>query len=410
MGAQFKEGMETTRPTEPSWSPVVSPPFAEKCEEVVRKILVELECKGRDPNQPSLGGAAGLALLYATAARVFGEERLQDKASEYLEFVLNGLEKVPLSVSLWGGLVGSLWALTYLEVPVEGVAEVQDQLEQHVSTASRGSVSYDLISGLVGIGVYGRSLGRDHPIFRAVVDRLIQWAVVDDMGARWATPASLLDDQRRTQFPDGLVDLGIAHGGAGVIALLSSAVPGRPELRPLLQEAVKWQRLRCLPDSRRWAGFFSPDGPALPPARDGWCYGAPGIGAAMLAAGVALGSSETMTLGREILSDVTRRSARERAIVDAGLCHGTAGTALVMMRAAQNGNDELAAFARQELAATLEYGSRAEGIGGFMSYHHESGWRLDASLFTGATGIALALLAAISSTPPDWDQLLLLSD
>ena len=52
------------------------------------------------------------------------------------------------------------------------------------------------------------------------------------------------------------------------------------------------------------------------------------------------------------------------------------------------------------------------GVGGFQSAAFtESGviWRDDSSFLTGAAGIGLALLAAITPVEPEWDRVLLLS-
>jgi len=54
-----------------------------------------------------------------------------------------------------------------------------------------------------------------------------------------------------------------------------------------------------------------------------------------------------------------------------------------------------------------------QGIGGYLSAENSPGggldWVEDASLLTGAAGIALALLAAITPIEPTWDRLLLIS-
>jgi hypothetical protein len=52
------------------------------------------------------------------------------------------------------------------------------------------------------------------------------------------------------------------------------------------------------------------------------------------------------------------------------------------------------------------------GIGGFMSFDPSDPirpWTTDAGLLGGATGIALALLAAATNVEPEWDRVLLLS-
>ena len=60
---------------------------------------------------------------------------------------------------------------------------------------------------------------------------------------------------------------------------------------------------------------------------------------------------------------------------------------------------------------TLAMRQPGKGVGGFWTYAPEKMpvWDPDPSLLSGAVGITLALLAAISPIEPAWDLLLLLS-
>ena len=59
---------------------------------------------------------------------------------------------------------------------------------------------------------------------------------------------------------------------------------------------------------------------------------------------------------------------------------------------------------------TLQMRREGEGIAGFLSWRPgDGGWAADRSLLAGATGIALALLAAATPVEPSWDRILLAS-
>jgi len=59
---------------------------------------------------------------------------------------------------------------------------------------------------------------------------------------------------------------------------------------------------------------------------------------------------------------------------------------------------------------TLEMKRDGEGVAGYSSWRpDEGGWSVDRSLLSGATGMALALVAASTAVDPSWDRLLLAS-
>ncbi|HEX8274723.1 MAG TPA: hypothetical protein VF615_18975, partial [Longimicrobiaceae bacterium] len=72
------------------------------------------------------------------------------------------------------------------------------------------------------------------------------------------------------------------------------------------------------------------------------------------------------------------------------------------------------AAARRWALRTLELRRPGEGVAGFRSWGPPRGggpsdWQDDAGLLTGATGVALALLAAATPVEPEWDRFLLVS-
>jgi len=58
----------------------------------------------------------------------------------------------------------------------------------------------------------------------------------------------------------------------------------------------------------------------------------------------------------------------------------------------------------------LQMKREGEGIGGYPAWRPaEGGWSADPSFLSGATGVALALVAAATDVEPSWDRLLLAS-
>ena len=101
-------------------------------------------------------------------------------------------------------------------------------------------------------------------------------------------------------------------------------------------------------------------------------------------------------------------------VTDAGLCHGAAGLGHLFNRLYQATDDEtLAEAARFWFRYTLELRRPGEGVAGFPSWrsNRDGGmsWQADAGFLTGASGVALALLGAVTTLEPSWDRVLLSS-
>ncbi|HKG93849.1 MAG TPA: lanthionine synthetase LanC family protein, partial [Gemmatimonadaceae bacterium] len=143
------------------------------------------------------------------------------------------------------------------------------------------------------------------------------------------------------------------------------------------------------------SAFASVDAPGLPwrPTRSAWCYGYPGVAAALLAAARAAGEPGWERAATELALRAARRPPDECGVVDAGLCHGAAGLAQIYNRLWQATGDE-----RLRRAAT-DWAHRA------LDFPVPD----DPGLLVGAAGVALALLATVSDVEPEWDRVLLLS-
>jgi hypothetical protein len=408
------------------------------------------------------GGCAGVALLYAylacaeragdaelAAARI-GEEDHAEVAMRHLDAAIEAMATRPMGAGLYGGFPGIAWTVAHIdgllrahagsaapdaeasdggddgdagaEIDGDAGAEIDDALLELVRTRPWRH-DYDLISGLAGMGVY--ALERlPHPAARAclaaILDRLDEVAERQAGGVTWHTAPELLPEHQRAQCPGGYYNLGLAHGVPGVIGLLAAmwaAGVERERVAALLEPSVAWLLACALPPGRgaRFAWTHAPEVPREP-ARSAWCYGDPGVTATVLMAGQATGNAAWIAAARELALGVAARPHAEAGVIDAGLCHGSAGLAHVLHRLYRaTGEPALAEAARAWLADTLDMRDPglSDSVAGFRSYgsigHGKLAWQPDPGLLTGAAGVALALLAGLSSVPPDWDRALMLS-
>ncbi len=387
------------------WRPLLDGVLQKQSHAALDAVAASISSRCDDPSLA--GGAAGLAVFYRYLGHARSERRHTRTAARFLHQAVESVGSTATSPSLYSGLFGVAWATVHLQ-------RTPFQAESKVSTRSIDSAlknyvghrgwlgDYDLVSGLVGLGVYALERWPSRAslaCLEGVVDRLDETATRESRGITWRTTPDLLPDELRQRFPRGYFDLGVAHGVPGAIAMLSAAYAAgvrRRKARRLLTGAVAWllgQKLR-----RNAASVFPARiGPDIPTesSRSAWCYGDPGIAATLFGAARA---AKEPTWAREALAIARRAAARpadDTGVVDACLCHGAAGLGHIFNRLYQaTGDESLGRAAREWFERTLAMPQRdATDIGVLM----------------GSSGIALALLAASTALEPAWDRMLLLT-
>ena len=369
------------------------------------------------------GGSAGYALLFDYLARNEGSNRYNKYAARFLEDAMEAVAEVQMSASLYSGFTGIAWAAAHLHNRTQNeLKEVDDALCEHVKR-SPWNGDYDVINGLVGLGVYAlerlhnrRAALTARRCLARIVNRLEEMAVETSDGLAWFTSADLLPEWQRKEAREGYYNLGLAHGIPGVIALLGHACTAgvqRRKIRRLLQGSVSWLLKQKLPPD---AGscFSSWGGPGIDrgSSRSAWCYGDPGIAIALLSAARSVGEKSWEKEALKIARRAAERPHDQAGVRDAGLCHGSAGLAHIFNRIYQaTGEILFQKTARFWYERTLQFRQPGQGVAGFQSYFPERDGTVhcvdDPGLLTGAAGIALALHAAVSSVEPEWDIFLL---
>ena len=365
-------------------------------------------------------GSAGLAVCHAQLARTRHDQRAVGTALTRLEEAIDMLATEPLTSSLYSGFTGIAWAVETVDrlLGAEGEDRNGDIDEALTSLLRRypEQAPYDLVHGLTGLGVY--ALARwPRPAaaqcILAVAEQLARRARHDRDGVYWWTPPMWKGPQRERYQPGG-VDLGVAHGMVGVIPFLARAHRlglAQQTVRPLLDGAVDWLLAHMVDTaSGPTAPYFVADEVEPGPARSAWCYGDPGVAVALLLAARDVGEPAWAAVATALAMGAANRPPDQSGVVDAGLCHGSAGLAHLFNRMYQMTSESLLAdAARFWVERTLELCSAAApGRDAAPSDVAEPAWK-GPGLLEGAAGVALALEAASTTAEPAWDQILLVS-
>jgi len=303
-----------------------------------------------------------------------------------------------------GAVVWLAWVISHihrLTGRAEHSREYLDEIVLGRVDRSPWTGPFDLVRGLAGVAVYALErlpVPRARRALESIVERLEERAERTADGYAWFVEPALLPPETRATFPDGAYDLGMSHGVGGVVAVLGAIhAEGISPTRSggLLHGAVTSLLMRRLARVQR-CGLA-------------WFDGDLGLVPGLLRAARRASRPDWA----EAAMGVALRAARSAAYPnDAGLAGGSAGTAHLFNHLYQaSGNDAFAEAARRWYAHTLELRRPGLGIGGFagMRTFRKSVTPSAPRVLDGATGVALALLAAISGQPPLWDRLMALS-
>lgn len=388
-----------------AWRPLVeSAPAREQIAELVRDIASAVDAfhaAGRATGDDH----ADRAVLRAYLAR---DATLDDPADAMTTSLVAAIDRAGSGgLGLHGGLTRTGWTVAHL-TGGDQADDVCTAIEHALLRALEGETAdFELVNGLAGFGIL--ALERNHAALATrIVDHLERLARPARDGLAWHTPASLLPAWQRPAAPDGYWNLGVAHGIPGVLAVLARFVAAgleAPRAARLVDGCAAF--LLAVPPragNRYPAWLPAPDDQ---PCRVGWCYGDLGVAFALLAAADARARDDWRTIALDLARGMARRPFPDPSIVDAGLCHGSAGAAHLFHRLYRaTGDQEFAAAARAWLDRTLAI-RRTDDLAGFPAFDHQARcFRPAGDLLGGAPGVALALHAAISEIEPAWDRLL----
>lgn len=341
-----------------------------------------------------------------------------DAAGQALAAAISGLGE-RRGPGLYGGAARVAFAVAHLSAGEDADTACEMIERSLLRFLAQPTESYDLIGGLVGMAVPvlqriadGNPSPSSEPLALTILDHLERLARPAPGGLAWHTPAALLPEWQREVAPDGYTNFGLAHGIPGIVAILARYVTAgiaSARARTLLDGAVGFLRAAARPTvGARYPAWQPMAGEAG--TRVAWCYGDLGVAVAMMAAAAATERRDLKAEALALAHGMAARSFESSQVTDAGLCHGAAGVAHLFNRLSQaSGDAELARAADRWFARTLEL-RRTDAVAGWPRGLPSAGtmtWEPATDLLTGATGVALALHAAISPIEPGWDQLLL---
>ncbi|MGE7433215.1 MULTISPECIES: lanthionine synthetase C family protein [Kitasatospora] len=392
-------------------------------------------------------GHPGIALSLLHAGRALDEPKLIDAAQALLRRSAQATAERPLSgASLYGGTAGFASVLlefsAYDRRYLPSLRRIADRLGEQIAAEPRPEpgeglpvAAFDVISGAAGQLAAAVRLcsaleaSPGDPIHTAA-ERLTEYLLrVTEPDSRqrfgWFTSPDYYSAYPgyEEQAPHGMYNLGFAHGLPGIVsALCVAAAAGIGGCGPAehLARTTAWLVEHQLADDvpgAAWPNLLrAQEETGLPvaplgqrSARAAWCYGAPGIGIALLSAAKVLGDTALEATAVGALQRVVDWAPAERHIFSPNLCHGHSGLLAVYQRAhAVTGSASFRAMAEDSLQAVLSLADEARP---YVVVDEPRRGELvdDPGFLNGAAGVLLALCGVLAPRATGWDEIFFLT-
>lgn len=364
-------------------------------------------------------GAAGIALFRLYADRYLFSEENSAVTDALISGIIDSITQTK-SYSFSDGIAGIGWFLNHIQknelqdLGLDPLLNVLDTILEAPLKHELERGNYDYITGSLGIAMY--YLGRDTDVSRALVADTIHKL---EKQAHQVSPDCIAWPLYGAEQTDQSVyDLGLCHGNASILAFLLKTHEARIEqeiVQKLINGVVNYF-LRAALGNPEISGSYWPnldDGKTVIKSRLAWCYGDVGIAITILRAGVLNGKDEWKEKAVEILEfNAKRRELGPNQILDACLCHGTAGLALLFGEAGKlSQNTLLTETAAYWLEQTLAFGTCPDGIAGYKTYfegQNESIYHPVAGFLEGVSGVGLGMIGILVPEASGWKECLFL--
>ena len=344
----------------------------------------------------------------------------EDVFNDKLEFLQQQLATGAHHHQLASGLCGQGWFIEYInqaqgdDYDPQLCEEIDTILLNTLNTAHwQGDI--EMLSGLGGFAVYAARRQRATDavdLYQKLIGHFEASAMqISDHTLSWSQPGNSLYrfNKAAPQTPE--FNLGMAHGVPGIIAALLPAlkIPALYQrAKSLLLQSCDWLMAQETTQADK-VSCFSSSCNDHKGSRLGWCYGDLTIALTLCRVGKALEHPAYIDKAKQISLHAANRDSKTGMINDAGLCHGSAGMALIFQLLNQHLDQPyLLKAANYWLQYTLSL-YQQEGLTGFHMYCGLSRTtREDTGLLEGYAGIGLCLLTALGADA-DWVDCLLMA-
>lgn len=352
-----------------------------------------------------------LLFLYYYAKYI--DNSLDKIVESYTENLVNNINSINRH-TFCSGLSGILYLFEllreeeFIDIDLNDVEKIFDN---YMIQAIKGDISnknFDLLHGSLGVLIYFLKKNTNKNLISNFIDKLFEAGEINNINhtVKWKSAINI-----ENKF---IYNISLSHGMSGIALFLSRAIEKNISVNKTMFEGIINYLLSQEMDHNLYGSCFPSfsiehPNPETLKSRLGWCYGDLGIGYTIWFAGKINNQKKWQEKGLGILLKTTeRKPSEEESVVDAGICHGSAGIAMFYKKIYDETNHEEFKYAYTDwINKTLKLGIFSNGLAGYKSQTNEE-WVCDSSLLSGISGIGLVLISYLFNDKQKWDQLFLL--
>jgi lantibiotic modifying enzyme len=329
-------------------------------------------------------GVVGLLMFMAYYSRYSGEEKYT-KIAKYLldvcsESICGGVYYTPFC----DGLSGMLYGLSHLNkvgfIDVD-LSEVHEGYSQYLRTSLRTYTKereLGFMHGAIGIALHLLQNGSPKDIAEVA-----EFVIILDSIAEHEKGTTKWKSNIGVDKENGY-SIAMSHGMSSMSIFFALCLERgvKPQISSKLLTGAIEYILQQEIDYKTYYSYFPPTSMGaniITKSRMAWCHGDLGIAIALWRAGVVLSNNSWKSKSIEIMEfAVNRRKLAFDSVVDACICHGTAGIAQIFRRMYYyTGNDKFLSSSKFWISETMKMAmwdnSKAAG---FMHYrlNTQNGW------------------------------------
>ncbi len=393
-------------------------PFQERIAQILDSFSTD--CSFGQKEVSLLAGKTGKALFYS----VLSSNRYQSILEQLCVIYDNIAHEISniQHYSYCNGLAGIGWFYQFMND--EGYFEndtnvLLEDFDLYLATVLKLLMEEndtDFLHGATGIAYYFYCRSKDNPkandVLRGYVNALAKIVETEGNSIKLAA--------KDFKTKETIYNISLSHGMSAVVSVLARIYTIEAlrtgQLEQLIEGMVNYILAQEI-DKDKHGSFFpnwaiestSP----MYGSRLAWCYGDLGIGITLYQVGRIMYRKDWMDKALEVLvyAATKRRDLQKNLVMDACLCHGTAGIGQIFYRMWWDTRiPEFKNAADYWFAETLKMAKFEDGLAGYKTWQGaERGFRNEYGLLEGIAGIGLALTSYTYEMEPTWDRCLLLS-
>ena len=391
--------------------------FTNKIHQIAEQLFKKIEDQRIGSKLGLFDGRFGILLFLAHYMRQFNNQTHQSTYDMFCENCFDELISNEITHSYCSGLSGIFSCLKFanindfLKVDYSDVQNAYEEILYNSMVYEFHLGHYDVLHGALGTALY---FANDAHFAGVAVKWLEENAVQKADIMKWP---SIIDEESKKKG----YNICLSHGISSIIYVLckiynEGLLTNRVEA--LIKGAVSYilsQELNPLEFGNFFPSQSTDNDCKIYTSRLAWCYGDLGIAISLWFAGKTLNNISWQNKANEVmLFNSSRREIMRSGVKDAGLCHGSAGIAMMFQYMHEQTEDNIFAdTSKHWMKVTLDFAKFTDGLAGYKTYdpREKNGWRDEICLLDGIAGTGLMLLTAVdaNTSTASWTNLFMLS-